>query len=274
MLTLHRLLSAPAAFRAALLSGSIVIGEASWQDDGGALSIVLPPEHSAALPDVLALLAEHAFDQRGLLRLCCAVARDEQAPYLQAGFTPIDESGETVTLLFSRAQYLAGRRAAWVCSVYDAMCAYEAQVPHRIHHFVKVHSFARQIALHEGLSAEALFTLEIAALTHDIGIKPALAQLGTDAGPHQERLGPPEAVAMLAPLGLPQDVIDRVCFLIAHHHTTVGVDAIDWRILLEADFLVNMIEGNASPAAIDSVRERVFRTDEGKRLLDQIRPQA
>ena len=161
---------------------------------------------------------------------------------------------------------------AWLREICDAMCDYEAGNSLRIHHFLKVHAFARQIGLHEGLSGEEQFTLEAAALTHDIGIKPAIEQTGACPGPLQERLGPPVAEPMLRSLGLPEEVISRVCFLIGHHHTTVGVEGIDWRILLEADYLVNMIENGHSMQQIDAYRTNVFRTREGLRLLERVIP--
>ena len=154
----------------------------------------------------------------------------------------------------------------------DAMCAYEAGYPHRIHHLVKVHGFARQIGLSEGLDEDAMFILEAAAITHDIGIKPANELTGAHPGPLQEQLGPPVAAKMLPALGFPQDVTERVCFLIGHHHTYQDVEGIDWRILLEADYLVNMIEGNHPDAAIDQARDTFFETREGKRLIEWIRP--
>ena len=65
-----------------------------------------------------------------------------------------------------------------------------------------------------------------------------------------------------------QELIDRVCFLVAHHHTYSDVDGPDWQILLEADFLVNADEGKASAEAIARMRETVFKTAAGIRLLD------
>lgn len=153
----------------------------------------------------------------------------------------------------------------------DAMCAYEAGCPERIHHLVKVHGFARQIGLSEGLDEDALFVLEAAAITHDIGIKPAMALQGSAPGPIQEKLGPPMAAKMLPELGFPPEVTERVCFLIGHHHTYQGVEGADWHILLEADYLVNMIEGHHPDASIDQARDTYFETEEGKRLLGWIR---
>lgn len=157
-------------------------------------------------------------------------------------------------------------------SLMDAMCAYEAGCPERIHHLIKVHGFARQIGLSEGLDDHTQFILEAAAITHDIGIRPAMALTGACPGPLQEKLGPPEAARMLPALGFPGEATERVCFLIGHHHTYVGVDGIDWRILLEADYLVNMIEGNHPDAAIDQARDTFFATQEGKRLIGWVRP--
>ena len=136
--------------------------------------------------------------------------------------------------------------------LFSAMTDYYAGDPARINHFVKVHAYARQIGLAEQLDADALFLLEAAALTHDIGI--------------------PEAKKMLDSLGFAPDVTERVCFLIAHHHTLDGVDALDWRILLEADFLVNMIEEGMKADAIQCGREKIFRTRMGLRLMERLMP--
>lgn len=156
----------------------------------------------------------------------------------------------------------------------DAMIAYEAGCAHRIHHLIKVHGFARQIGLTEGLDDDTQFILEAAAIVHDIGIKPAIELTGACPGPLQEKLGPPVAEKMLASLGLSAEVTERVCFLIGHHHTYEKVEGIDWRILLEADYLVNMIEGNHPVAAINQARDTFFETREGKRLIEWVRPLA
>ena len=53
-------------------------------------------------------------------------------------------------------------------------------------------------------------------------------------------------------------------------HTYDTVDGPDYQILLEADFLVNAYEDQLSPQAIHAVRDKVFRTDSGRKLLDTI----
>ena len=71
---------------------------------------------------------------------------------------------------------------------------------------------------------------------------------------------------MLTTLGFGEDDISRICYLIAHHHTYTDIDGTDYRILVEADFLVNLYEDNAGEDAIKSAYDRIFRTDAGKGL--------
>ena len=37
-------------------------------------------------------------------------------------------------------------------------------------------------------------------------------------------------------------MVERICYLIGHHHTYKDVDGADYQLLLEADFLVNAYE--------------------------------
>ena len=100
-----------------------------------------------------------------------------------------------------------------------------------------VYMFAALIGKMEGLPPEQQEILEIAAILHDIGIIPAEKKYGFNNGKLQEQEGPAYARALLQEAGgYPPELIDRVCFLIAHHHTYEGVDGPDWQILLEADF--------------------------------------
>lgn len=138
----------------------------------------------------------------------------------------------------------------------------------RIQHFVKVHNFAATIAEAENVDPATTFVLETAAILHDIGIHPSEKKYGNCSGHHQEELGPAEAETLLRQLGgYTDEQIARVCFLIGHHHTYTGVDAIDWQILLEADFLVNSFEDDLTPEAIKAFEKNVFKTATGKKLL-------
>lgn len=148
----------------------------------------------------------------------------------------------------------------------QSMIDFDKGDPKRIQHFLKVHSFAKLIGEGENLDEKTLFILEAAALTHDIGIKPAEEKYGSCNGKLQEQEGPAPARKMLTALEFDEDVIDRVCFLIAHHHTYNQVDGADYQILLEADALVNLFEDGLPAAATEAAFKNVFRTETGIHL--------
>lgn len=136
----------------------------------------------------------------------------------------------------------------------------------RIQHFLKVYEFARLIGAGEGISDVLQNILNIAAITHDIGIPKSEEKYGDHTGEHQEQEGPSEAKELLASLGYPEDVIERVCYLIGHHHTYHDIDGLDYQILIESDFLVNLSENICGEDACRSAYERIFRTKTGKRI--------
>lgn len=150
------------------------------------------------------------------------------------------------------------------------MITYEKGNPRRIQHFIKVHSFAKNIGIGEKLDEKTLYTLEIAAIVHDIGILPAEEKYGSCEGKLQEKEGPAPAREMLSSLVIAPDVIDRVCYLVAHHHTYENVDGIDYRILLEADALVNLYEDNSPQSAIEAMLQNVFRTETGTHICKEM----
>ncbi len=148
------------------------------------------------------------------------------------------------------------------------MIEFDAGDAMRIQHFVKVASFARTIGVGEGLDAETLLTLEAAAIVHDIGIHPALEKHGRNDGKLQEELGPEPARKMLTEVGFCVERCERVAYLVGHHHTYTNIDGIDYQVLVEADFLVNLFEENSSERSITSVKEKIFRTATGTALLE------
>ncbi len=151
-----------------------------------------------------------------------------------------------------------------------AMFAYYNGDPRRIQHFIKVHSFASYIGQAEGLSEESLFILETAAIVHDIGIKPAEEKYGCCSGRLQEQEGPPAAAKMLAGLSFPEEVIRRVSYLVGRHHTYTGIDGMDYQILVEADFLVNLYEDQESKAAVQAALSHIFKTKTGTALCREM----
>ena len=155
-------------------------------------------------------------------------------------------------------------------AVTAAMIAYDAGDPMRIHHFLKVHAFARLIGLSEGLSADLQEITEVAALMHDIGIHRAEALYGSSAGKYQEELGPAEAEALLHTLNAPSALTARVSYLVGHHHTYINIDGLDYQILVEADFLVNLYEDSVPKAAAQNALDKIFKTQTGKTICKEM----
>ncbi len=153
-------------------------------------------------------------------------------------------------------------------AVLAAMIRYYTGDARRINHFLKVFGFAKAIGEMEGLRAPVQNILEIAAVTHDIGIKNSEVKYNSAAGHYQEIEGPPEARKLLESLGFDTYTVDRVCWLVAHHHTYGDMNEQDHIILIEADFIVNAYEDNMTEASIKSVRSKIFRTKTGKEYLD------
>ncbi len=148
-----------------------------------------------------------------------------------------------------------------------AMCQYEGGCVQRVNHFLKVHGFAKIIGEGEGYPPQTRQLLEAAALVHDIGIRPSLEKYGSSAGPYQEKEGPAMAKAMLEELGYPPTFVERVCFLVGHHHTYSAINGADYQALVEADFLVNIFEGGMERPAVERLEKQIFRTAVGKELL-------
>ena len=139
--------------------------------------------------------------------------------------------------------------------------------PMRIQHFCKVHSYAKLIAEMEHVDASTLFILEAAALTHDIGIHLCEEKYGSSNGKLQEKEGPAIAEKLLKELQFEEKVIERVKYLIAHHHTYDAIDGIDYQILVEADFLVNYFEDGLDKEHIKKSAEKIFKTETGKKIV-------
>lgn len=150
--------------------------------------------------------------------------------------------------------------------LYNEMMQYFAGDPKRCQHLIKVHSIAKQIGLAEKLTGHQQFILEAAALVHDCGIKPGEAKFGRNDGKIQEQEGPAAAEQLLRRLAFADSDIERICYLVGHHHTYSKIDGADYQILVEADFLVNFYEDNVPLKNIKVAVYKIFTTKAGREL--------
>ena len=140
----------------------------------------------------------------------------------------------------------------------------------RINHALKVYGFACTICRTETTKAATIEIVEIAAVLHDIGIPESEKKYNSSAGKYQEIEGPPIAREMLEKLEVNPEIIERVCYLIGNHHSYSKIEGLDFQILVEADFLVNIFEDEMNKNMHTGIREKYFNTATGKVLLESI----
>lgn len=125
---------------------------------------------------------------------------------------------------------------AFLDAVRNAMEAYFGSDRRRIDHALQVSLYAQELLTY--IDADPVVTLATAYL-HDIGIHEAERKHGSNAGKWQEIEGPPIARQILAELGADEGLVAAVTAIVASHHTRQGVDAPEFRVIWDADALVN-----------------------------------
>ena len=140
----------------------------------------------------------------------------------------------------------------------------------RINHLISVHADAKLIGEMELVDKETLFIIESTAYLHDIGIKNAEAKYNSSIGELQEKEGPEEAKKILVELGYDEKQIERICFIIGHHHTYSMIDNIDFQIVVEANLICNYYEEKLPKENMLYSYDNLFRTDTGKMIIETI----
>ena len=157
-------------------------------------------------------------------------------------------------------------------ALYNEMIDFFSGDARRCQHFIKVASLAKHLAESEGANAELIELIEAAGLVHDCGIKPGEAKYGAGhcTGKIQEQEGPAVARELLQKLGYAPEKIDRICYLVGHHHTYTNIDGLDYQLLVEADFIVNFYEDGTPKENIAKAVEKIFRTPSGIKLVKKM----
>ena len=141
---------------------------------------------------------------------------------------------------------------------------------HDIDHFIRVWTYAKTIGELEQLDEETQYILEVAAITHDIACPLCRDKYGNTNGKHQEVEGTPLVKEFLSDSEMTEVQIDRVAFLVGHHHTFTGIDNLDWQILIEADYIANATENGYSETNVRNFIQKTMKTDSGKSLAKDV----
>ena len=157
-----------------------------------------------------------------------------------------------------------------VAEVVKKMVEYSKGDLHDINHFMKVYAYAKTIAEGENLSPEQQKLVEVTAVVHDIACPLCRVKYGNANGKHQEEESAALIEEFFSDSDLPKEFVDRVSYIVSHHHTITGIDGIDYQILVEADFLVNLAEEQSSRETIESVKGKIFKTKTGIWLINKI----
>lgn len=154
-----------------------------------------------------------------------------------------------------------------VSQITEKMLAFSEGNIHDIDHFIRVWTYARTIGQLEGLDPETQFILEVAALTHDIACPLCRKKYGNTNGRYQENEGVPLVREFLSDTGMTEEQIERVAFLVGHHHTFSGIDGIDHQILIEADYIANAAENGYGRQNVEHFMRKFMKTESGRRIL-------
>jgi putative nucleotidyltransferase with HDIG domain len=135
----------------------------------------------------------------------------------------------------------------------------------RIDHALGVLNYAERIQAVEGGDP---LVVKAAAILHDIGILEAERKYGSSTGKYQEIEGPPIAQEILRKYDLDAQVLAHICKIIANHHSAKDVDTLEFRIVWDADWLVNLPTDFAgtSEAELKQIIEERFKTQKGRQM--------
>jgi len=130
----------------------------------------------------------------------------------------------------------------------------------RIEHALAVLDYAERIQNVEG--GDPLI-VRAAAILHDIGIHEAESKYGSSAGRYQE---------ILKKYDISAEAIEHICRIIANHHSAKDIDTTEFRILWDADRLVNIPTefANASNEKLQEIIDKTFKTDDGRRIAAEL----
>jgi ribosomal protein S27E len=136
----------------------------------------------------------------------------------------------------------------------------------RIKHAEDVAKHAEVIGLAQD-DADMMVVMASAYL-HDIGIKNAEMKYNSSSAKYQHREGPPVARQILEELKAPEELIEEVTDIIGHHHWPREEETINFKVLYDADLIVNMeelyLEKPHSRQQLDRLLKSSFMTEAGR----------
>lgn len=152
-----------------------------------------------------------------------------------------------------------------------AMRKYFGTDSRRIKHAEDVAAYAEEIGK---LEKGNLAVIMAAGYLHDIGIKEAERKYNSTAAKYQHEEGPPVARHLLTGLQAEENLVAEVCDIISHHHAPRQEESVNFKVLYDADLIVNLDEKyrNKAPSGehLEKVLNNSFLTDSGRRIAKKV----
>jgi len=139
----------------------------------------------------------------------------------------------------------------------------------RINHAKKVLSFAEALLKKEKADRSIVIP---ASILHDVGIKISEEKYKSCAGHYQEKEGHPIARNILLKTDLSRENIDEICEIVAHHHSPGIIDTQNFKVLYDADCLVNLKDEVhfQDKKEIRKTIKKIFLTNTGRELAEKL----
>lgn len=142
----------------------------------------------------------------------------------------------------------------------------------RIDHARKVLRFSEDILNENTGNGVDMQVVTAAALLHDIGIHACERKYGSTQGQLQEKEGPPIARHIMEKLNMEEKIIKEVCDIIASHHSPGEVNTLNFKVLYDADWLVNLKDevDTSDKVKLKEIISKIFLTDKGRELAEKL----
>lgn len=150
-----------------------------------------------------------------------------------------------------------------------ALEAYFGSDEKRIAHAKKVLQYARVLLAREQADPYVVIP---AAILHDVGIKAAEEKYHSSAARYQEQEGPAIAGRMLVDMDYDEASTYEICAIIAHHHTPGPQETTNFKVLYDADWLVNLADemDTSDPVKLQEAIDTIFLTATGRQMAEEI----
>jgi len=148
-------------------------------------------------------------------------------------------------------------------AILNRMKKYFGADARRIRHAQNVLGYARELLKKEKGDRDIVIA---AAILHDIGIKECERKYNSTNGQLQEKEGPAIARKILKDLKFSRDTIREICRIIASHHSPGEIDTMNFKILWDSDWLVNLKDEYdiKDRKKLEDIIEKVFLTQTGR----------